>query len=52
MLREKGKVQQSHFQRRKNFNLDGPDGFKYYWHDLRKKKTFLTHQNEDGSVMV
>ena len=37
----------------KKFNLDGPDGFKYYWHDLRKEKeTFMSRQNGGGSIMV
>ena len=37
----------------KKFNLDGPDGWGYYWHDLRKeKKLFSKRQNGGGSVMV
>ncbi|KAF0710610.1 hypothetical protein As57867_005489, partial [Aphanomyces stellatus] len=37
----------------KKFNLDGPDGFKYYWHDLRKEKdTFFTRATGGASVMV
>lgn len=37
----------------KKFNLDGPDGFNYYWHDLRKDKVFSTRRAMGGgSVMV
>lgn len=37
----------------KKFNLDGPDGFRYYWHDLRKdKKIFSKRTHGGGSVMV
>jgi transposase len=37
----------------KKFNLDGPDGFQSYWHDLRKEPdTFLTRQKGGGGVMV
>ncbi|KAF0726182.1 hypothetical protein Ae201684P_020310 [Aphanomyces euteiches] len=37
----------------KKFNLDGPDGFKYYWHDLRKEpNSFFSRQNGGGSVMI
>jgi transposase len=37
----------------KKFNLDGPDGFNYYWHDLRKEKIFSFKRNMGGgSVMV
>jgi hypothetical protein len=37
----------------KKFNLNGPDGFNYYWHDLRKEKCFSTKRNMGGgSVMI
>jgi hypothetical protein len=41
------------FSDEKKFNLDGPDGFQYYWHDLRKEKdTYWSRQNGGGSVVV
>ena len=37
----------------KKFNLDGPDGFRYYWHDLRKEERILSkRQQGGGSLMV
>lgn len=37
----------------KKFNLDGPDGFSYYWHDLRKEELlFTTRSQGGGSVMI
>lgn len=39
--------------RRKKFNLDGPDGFCGYWHDLRKEPRYFSKRNfGGGSVMV
>lgn len=41
------------FSDEKKFNLDGPDGFSYYFHDLRKEKLLLSRQHMGGkSVMV
>lgn len=41
------------FTDEKKFNLDGPDGFQYYWHDLRKEEVILSRrQMGGGSVMV
>ena len=33
--------------------VDGPDGFDYYWHDLRKEKLiFSKRQQGGGGVMI
>lgn len=37
----------------KKFNLDGPDGFAYYFHDLRKEERIFSKRNfGGGSLMV
>ncbi|CAF2016077.1 unnamed protein product [Rotaria magnacalcarata] len=37
----------------KKFNLDGPDGFSYYWYDLRKEEEiFSTRVQGGGSVVI
>ena len=41
------------FSDEKKFNLDGPDGWKSYWHDLRKEKAIHSKQHSGGgSLMV
>jgi hypothetical protein len=41
------------FSDEKKFNLDGPDGFSYYFHDLRKSEVPLSRRVQGGgSVMV
>ena len=41
------------FTDEKKFNLDGPDGWQYYWHDLRKEpEFFFSRVQGGGSVMV
>jgi len=37
----------------KKFNLDGPDGCKYVWHDVRiHQRTYSTRHTGGGSVMI
>lgn len=37
----------------KKFNLDGPDGIRYYWHDLRKEPKYLSKRAfGGGSLMI
>lgn len=37
----------------KKFNLDGPDGFQYYWHDLRKEPKYMSRRvHGGGGIMV
>ncbi len=41
------------FSDEKKFNLDGPDGNQYYWHDLRKEPQYYSRRASGvGSVMV
>ena len=41
------------FSDEKKFNLDGPDGLQYYWHDLRKEPQYFSKRAQGGgSVMV
>jgi transposase len=41
------------FSDEKRFNLDGPDGFNYYWHDLRKEEVIYSRRQQGGGgVMV
>lgn len=41
------------FSDEKKFNLDGPDGWRYYWHDIRDEPTILSRRHSGGgSIMV
>lgn len=41
------------FSDEKKLNFDGPDGFNYYFHDVRKEERFLArHHSREGGVMV
>ena len=38
---------------KKKFNLDGPYGYRYYWHDLRKEKQYFSKRHfGGGSLMI
>lgn len=40
------------FSDEKKFNLDGPDGFSYYWHDLRSDPKFKFSRNFGGGSLM
>jgi transposase len=41
------------FSDEKKFNLDGPDGWQFYWHDLRKEPQYFSKRVQGGgSLMV
>lgn len=40
------------FSDEKRFCLDGPDGYKYYWHDIRKEKLVCSKNQYSPGVMV
>lgn len=41
------------FSDEKKFNLDGPDGAAYYWHDMRKEEKIFSKRQQGGkSLMV
>jgi transposase len=40
------------FSDEKKFNLDGPDGYKHYWHDLRKEDRLLSRRVHGGASLM
>jgi transposase len=34
------------------FNLDGPDGIRYYWHDIRHEPKYLSRRNFGGGTLM
>lgn len=53
LAKHQGNWDKTIFSDEKKFNLDGPDGYKYYWRDLRRPpREYVTRQHGGGSVMV
>ena len=40
------------FSDEKKFNLDGPDGLRHYWHDLRRDKDIMSRRNFGGGSVI
>ena len=40
------------FSDEKKFNLDGPDGYAYYWRDLRKEQKYFSNRNFGGGSVI
>jgi len=40
------------FSDEKKWNLDGPDGYAYYWHDLRKEKLIFSKRQFGGGSVI
>lgn len=40
------------FYDEKKFNLDGPDGFRYYFHDIRKETKILSRRQQGGGSLM
>lgn len=40
------------FSDEKKFNLDGPDGFQYYWYDIRKEEQIFSKRHHGGGTVM
>jgi IS30 family transposase len=40
------------FTDEKKFNLDGPDGYRHYWHDLRKEPLLFSKRHSGGGSLM
>lgn len=42
---EKRRIVKDCFSDKRKFNLDGPNGFQYYWHDLENELKYFSESS-------
>ncbi|RCN34342.1 hypothetical protein ANCCAN_19813 [Ancylostoma caninum] len=51
-MREQVLEESIRIQQEKKFNLDGPDGYRHYWRDLRKEPIMFSRRNFGGGSLM